>query len=163
MISDLSASDLHDVLAELDKNHHDRMKLAFWVKTPFRSADPVFKTFYKERGDAEKALADELESWAKSHHIDLTYHYGTDTFGKAQKIMEDRQEKVVRADGKEDFDRDMLIDELQDYEFGISLVTAFIPSVHDPALQTYLQKSLHSQEAASQQVQAFLKKFKYTG
>jgi hypothetical protein len=162
-ISDLSASDLHDVLSELDKNHHDRMKLAFWVSTPLRSADPAFKAFYKERGAAEKELANELEAWAKAHHVDLSYSYGTDTFGKAQKIMEDRQEKVVRADDKNDFGRDMLIDELQDYEFGISLVTALLPSVHDPALQAYLQKSLHSQEAASQQAQVFLKKFKYTG
>lgn len=162
-ISDLSASDLHDVLSMLDNNHHDRMKLAFWVSTPFRSADPAFKTFYKERGVAEKELANELESWAKAHHVNLTYSDGTDTFGKAQTIMAKRQEKLVRGDDKDDFDRDMLIDEWQDYEFGISLVTAFLPSVHDPLLQAYLQKSLHSQEAASQQILMLFKKFKYTG
>ena len=162
-ISDLSAHDLQGVLAYLDKNHHDRMKLAFWVSTPLRSADPAFKTFYKERGAAEKELANELESWAKSHQIDITYHYAPTTFGQAQKIMEDRQEKVVRADGKDDFNRDMLVDELQDYEFGISLVTAFLPSVHDPALLAYLQKSLHSQEAASQQIKMLFKQFRYAG
>jgi hypothetical protein len=162
-ISDLSAHDLQGVLAYLDKNHHDRMKLAFWVSTPLRSVDLAFKTFYKERGAAEKELANELESWAKSHQIDITYHYAPTTFGQAQKIMEDRQEKVVRGDGKDDFNRDMLVDELQDYEFGISLVTAVLPSVHDPALLAYLQKSLHSQEAASQQIKMLFKQFKYAG
>ncbi len=163
-ISDLSASDLRDVLAELNKGHHDKMQLAWWVNAPLlRSADPVFKKFYKEQGDRQKELATELEAWAKLHHIDLTYRYTDDTFSKAQKIMEQRQEKTVRADNKEDFGRDMLIDEFQDYEFGISLITALLPSIHDPALQTYLQKNLHAQEAGDAQIQTFLKKYKFTG
>ncbi len=161
-ISDLSDSDLRDVLAYLDKSHHDKMKLAFWVSTPLlRSADPVFKTFYEEQGKKQKDLADQLESYAKSRHIDITYHYGVNPFGQGQKIMEERQEKTVRADDKDNFGRDMLIDELQDYEFTISLITATLPHIQDPALKTYLETSLHTNEAADLQVKQLLKRYKF--
>ncbi len=124
----LAASDLRDVLAELDKGHHDKMQLGWWVNAPLlRSGDPVFKAFYKQMAAQQKDLAAELENWAKGRHMDLTYHYTDDTFSKAQKIMEGRQEKLVRGDNKENFDRDMLIDEIQDYEFTISLITALCP------------------------------------
>ena len=57
----ISPTDLRDALAELDKGHHDKMKLAFWVSTPFKSVDPAFKPFYQNMGKQQQELAKELE------------------------------------------------------------------------------------------------------
>src|SRR5206468_6429016 len=104
----VTPSDLRDALAELDKGHHDKIKLAWYVSSPFKSVAPAMRPFYKDMGTRQKELANEFEGWAKQHHIDLTYKYGSDPMGQGQKIMEETSEKEARALGQEDFDRTML-------------------------------------------------------
>jgi hypothetical protein len=159
----ISPSDLRDALAELDKGHHDKMKLAFWVSTPFKSINPAFKPFYEEMGRSQKELAGELESWAKSHKVDLTYHYENGPMSQGQKIMEDRSEKEARADDKEDFERDMLINMKQDFGWNLSLILALQKRVTDPALASYLEKSRHVHEEGLATVKELLKKYKFSG
>jgi hypothetical protein len=159
----LSPSDLRTVLAELDKGHHDKMKLAWYVQSPFKSINPAFMPFYHDMGVQQKELADELESWAKAHKIDLTYHYSDSPLGKAQKIMEDGSAKQARSDDTEDFERDMLINMRQDHQWNISVIEAVQPQIQDAALKAYLEKNLHVQEDSLVAINALLKKYKFTG
>lgn len=159
----VSASDLQDALAELDKGHHDKMKLAWYVSSPFKSVAPAMRPFYKDMGTRQKELASELEGWAKKHGVDLTYHYGSDPMGQAQKIMEDDSEKEAKSAGKEDFDRDMLINMKQDYGWDASLDKALLQRVTDPALKSYLEKAEHTHEEGLVAINGLLKKYKFQG
>ena len=78
----------------------------------------------------------------------------------AQQILEARQEKLVRGDATPDFVRDTLMQMYDDYEWQISLIQALLPSVKDPQLKAYLQKSLQIHEAGSAQLNGLLKRYK---
>jgi len=162
-VTTLNPADLRSVLAELDKGHHDKMKLAWYVQSPFKSINPAFMPFYHDMGVQQKELADELESWAKEHKIDLTYHYSDSPLGKAQKIMEDSSARQARSDDTEDFERDMLINMRQDHQWNISVIEAVQSQVQDAALKAYLEKNLHVQENSLAMLDALLKKYKFTG
>src|SRR4051812_34759366 len=108
LFADIPTAELRDVLADLARAHEQKTQLAFYVSTPLRTIDPQFKPFYTKMGEQQKALLTSLQSWAKENKIDLTYHHSTNTLGRAQKIMEDRQEKLVRGDDKSNFERDNL-------------------------------------------------------
>ena len=159
----VSASELQKALAELDKGHHDKMKLAWYVTSPFKSVPPAMRPFYKDMGTGQKELATELENWAKAHHVDLTYHYGKDPMGQAQKIMEDESEKEAKSVGQEDFERDMLINMKQDYGWDASLDKSLLKRVTDPALKSYLEKSLKAHEEGLVAIRELLKKYKFAG
>ena len=139
------------------------MKLAWYVSSPFKSVTPAMRPFYKDMGTRQKDLAKDLEEWAKAHHVDLTYHYGTDPMGQAQKIMEDESEKEARAAGKEDFERDMLINMKQDYGWDAALDKSLLKRVTDPALKSYLEKAVHAHEEGLAAINELLKKYKFAG
>ena len=159
----VSAADLQTALAELDKGHHDKMKLAWYVSSPFKSVTPAMRPFYKDMGTGQKELATELEDWAKEHHVDLTYHYGKDPMGQAQKIMEDASSKEATSVGQEDFERDMMMNMRQDYLWDASLDKSLLKRVTDPALKSYLEKSLKSHEEGLVAIRELLKKYKFEG
>jgi hypothetical protein len=162
-VASISPAELRDALAELDKGHHDKMKLAFWVSTPFKSVDPVFKPFYQNMAKQQKELAKELEDWAKAHHVDLTYHYTDNPMSRGQKIMEEDSEKQARSENEEEFQQDMMINMRQDYGWDASLTKALLPRVTDPALKSYLEKSLKVHEDGLVEIRGLLKKYKLQG
>ncbi|HUO07228.1 MAG TPA: hypothetical protein VM008_02775 [Phycisphaerae bacterium] len=159
----MSTSDLRDALVELDKGHHDKMKLAFWVSTPFKSVDPAFKPFYQNMAKQQKELAKELEDWAKAHHVNLTHRFSNEPLSQGQKIMEEDSEKRAKSENKEEFQLDMLINMRQDYGWNASLNKALLPRVTDPALKSYLEKSLKAHEDGLVEIRALLKKYKFEG
>lgn len=139
------------------------MKLAWYVTSPFKSINPAFKPFYEDMAKRQKELATELEAWAKSHELDLTSRYTNDPMSQGQKIMEDRSEKEARSDNQQDFERDMLINMKQDFGWDTSLILALQKQVTEPALKTYLEKSLHAHEEGLVAVNVLLKKYKFAG
>jgi len=161
-IADIPAAELRSVLADLARAHEQKTQLAWYVSTPLRSIDAPFKPFYAKMGQQEKDLLASLQAWAKAHNVDLTYKASGDTTGRAQKIMEDRQEKLVRGDDKTNFERDNLMQMYSDYEWQVAEVQALLPKIKDPALKTYLEKSLKIHEDGSAEILGLLKKYKFS-
>ncbi|HVX84223.1 MAG TPA: hypothetical protein VH253_05355 [Phycisphaerae bacterium] len=153
--------DLRDVLASLARAHQQKTELAFYTSTPLRPVDEPFKQFFKTMGDVQGDLLKQLKHWAGEHHVDLTFHYSNDIEGRAQKFMEDRQEKVVRGDDKISFERDMMINMSTDYDWQISLLTETLPLATDPELRAYLQNSLRAHEEGSRQIRGLLSQYKF--
>jgi len=162
-IADLPFDELRSVLADLARAHDQKAQLAWYVNTPIlRSVNPAIKPFYQNMGKVHKELYGEITAWAKAHNIDLTYRFSNDTAGRAQKMMEDRQEKLVRGDDKQDFERDNLMQMYNDYEWQLAEIRALLPHVRDPALKAYLEKSLKAHESGSGEIVALLKRFKFS-
>ncbi len=153
--------DLRDVLSMLARAHQQKTELAFYTSTPLRPVDQPFKQFFRNMGDVQGDLLKQLKRWAGEHHVDLTFHYSNDIEGRAQKFMEDRQEKVARGDDKLNFERDMIINMSTDYDWQISLLTETLPLATDPELRMYLQNSLRAHEEGSRELRALLVKYKF--
>jgi hypothetical protein len=164
-LADLPAEELRSVLSDLARAHEQKLQLSGWVAMPFVGppVNAAFKPFYKQMGEKQGALLKQLQGIAKEHGIDLTYRPGTDVDGRAMTIMEKRQEKVVRGDGAADFDRDMLMQMYNDYEWQVCVLQALLPNVKDAVLKAYVEASLKVHEAGSAEVVGYLKKFKFAG
>lgn len=158
--ADLSSTELTSALADLARSNDQKTQLAFYASLPWQGVTPPFDAFYKQMGSEQKELYAEITDWAKKNHIDLTYHYSKDIPGEAQKILEARQEKLVRGDSKADFTRDTLMQMYQDYEWQISEVQALLPHVKDPELKAYLEHSLKVHTAGDAQLVSLLQRFK---
>jgi hypothetical protein len=157
----LSSQDLRDVLADMANSHNDKVKLSWWVSTPLRPVDPPFRPFFENMGKQNKELLQELQDWARQHRVDLTYHLSNDLDGRAQKIMEDRQEKLVRSDDKIKFQHDILMQMYTDYDWKSSQIQALLPSVKDPALRSYLEKSAKMYSDGSAQILSLVHRYKF--
>ncbi len=157
----VSATELRDVLADLGRAHGQKVQLAWWVSTPLRPVSPQFVKFYENMGVQQKELQTELKGWAKTHQVDLTFHYTSDVYSEGQRIMEQRQEKMVRDDDQPNFERDNLMQMHQDYEWQVSLIRALLPSVKEAGLKAYLEKSLAVHEAGSKEIVGLLRGFKF--
>jgi hypothetical protein len=157
--------DLRGTLAALARAHDQKTQLAFYedlqAAVPFSKTDPAIHAFFVNMGKEQKDLLSDIKGWAKTNHVDLTYHAGTDLAGKAQVIEEARQEKEIRAANHADFLHIALIQMYMDYDWQVSLIQATLPSVKDEGLKAYLEKSLKVHEAGSDEALALLKKFKY--
>jgi hypothetical protein len=154
-------ADVRDVLSMLARAHSQKTELAFYTSTPLRPVDPPFKAFFSNMGQVQGDLLRQLKKWASERKVDLSFHYSNDIEGRAQKFMEDRQEKAARGDDKEAFERDMLMNMYTDYEWQISLITETLPVVKDAELREYLQNSLRAHEAGSREIRGLLSKYKF--
>ena len=157
----MSATELRDVLADLGRAHGQKVQLAWWVSTPLRPVSPQFVKFYENMGVQQKELLAELKGWAKTHQVDLTFHYTSDVYSEGQRIMEKRQEAMVREDDQVNFERDNLMQMHQDYEWQVSLLKALLPSVKEAGLKAYLEKSLAVHEAGSKEIVGLLRGYKF--
>lgn len=152
---------LREVLPELAKAHRDKTQLAFYATSIFRRVDPPVKQFAQQMGQEQQQLLDELQVWSKAHQIDLKFRFSDDVFGAARKAMEKEQGDMIQADNNVDFQRDMLVLMYTDYSWQYQLVSALLPTVQDPQLKRYLQKSQHVHEAGTKQIRQLLGKYKY--
>lgn len=164
-LADLPAEELRSVLSELARAHEQKGLLTTWVGLPFVGppVNAAVRPFYQRMGPRQADLLRELRGIARTHNIDLTYRPATNTEGRAMSLMEARQEKMVRADGPADFDRDMLMQMYNDYEWQICVLQALMPRVRDSALRGYMEKSLRVHEEGSADIVALLKRFKWAG
>jgi hypothetical protein len=160
--ADLPPAELRDLLAELSNAHAQKQHLVLLLSVPFMGVDEPFKDFFSKMNTQQRELQVQLHAWAQEHHVDLTYHRGTDTLARAEKIMEDRQAKVLTVLNQTNRERSALIQMYTDYEYRISLLQALLPAVRDPALKAYLEKSLKIHEDGSAQLTELLKRFKPT-
>jgi hypothetical protein len=160
--ADLPPTELHDVLAELANAHSQKLQLGLFLSLPFMGVDEPFKDFFSKMNSQQRELQEQLRAWADAHHEDVTYHRGTDTMARAQKIMEDRQGDVIKTLNRTDRERGALIQMYTDYEFRVSMLQALLPKVRDPALKAYVEKSLKMHADGSVQLADLLKRFKPT-
>jgi hypothetical protein len=160
--ANLPAAELRNVLAELANAHAQKRQLVALLSMPFMGVDEPFKDFFSKMSTLQRELQDQLHAWADEHHVDLTYHRGTDTLAHAVKIMEDRQAKVLTVFNQTNRERSALIQMYTDYEYRVSLLQALLPAVRDPALKAYVEKSLKIHENGSAQLTELLKRFKPT-
>jgi hypothetical protein len=164
-LADVPGAELRDVLSELARAHEQKGMLTTWVAMPL-VGPPVsagVRPFYQHMGPRQAELLKELRAFARSHGIDLAYRPATDTEGRALALMEARQEKLVRSDGAADFDRDMLMQMYNDYEWQICMLQALLPRVKDAGLRGYVEKSLKVHEEGSAEIVGLLKRFKWAG
>jgi len=164
-LATISADELRSVLSDLARAHEQKLQLAAWVALPF-VGPPVnasIKPFYRRMGEQQLEMSKQLREIAKEHQIDLAFRAGTDVAGRAMAIMEKRQEKMVRADGVADFDRDMLMQMYNDYEWQICVLQALLPTVKDAGLRAYVEASLKVHEEGSAEIVGYLKRFKIAG
>lgn len=158
---EISPQELQKVLADMAKAHDDKTKLSLYASLPWQGVEKPMQHFYSNMGEKQKELLKDLESWAKAHKVDLTYHYGDDINGQAEKILDARQEKLVRGDSKADFPRDTIMQMYSDYEWQISVIQALLPRVRDPGLKAYLQKSLQVHQEGSDEALSLLKRYQF--
>jgi hypothetical protein len=161
VVADIDPQDLRDTLAGLARAHSQKTQLAFWISTPLRPVAAPFKTFFSNMGKTQGELLDMLKKWAREHKVDLTFHFSNDTAGKAQQVMEAREEKLVRGDSQADFERDILMQMYTDFDWQISQLQVLLPKVKDGELKTYLEKSLEVHEEGLKEIQRLLKSFKF--
>ncbi|HVT83443.1 MAG TPA: hypothetical protein VHM90_22570 [Phycisphaerae bacterium] len=156
--------DLRDTLAAMARAHDQKTQLAFYEALPWQRTAEPFHDFFVKMGKSQRELHDQLQTWAKTADqgkpIVLKYSYGDDTPGRAQKIIEARQEKLIRGDSKPDFTRDALMQMYEDYEWQISLIQALLPRVTDSQLRAYLEKSLKVHQEGSDELIGLLRRFK---
>ena len=157
----ISATDLRDILADLAKAHADKIRLSGWAGTPFLPVNGAFKPFFQNMSKQNKELDAELKEWAKEHHVNLTYHYSDDVEGRALKMMEDRQEKGIRGDQQQDFERDILMEMSNDYEWHLCQVKALVPLVRDAKLKGYLEKCAVMFEGGSWERRGLLRRYRF--
>lgn len=160
---EIDAAELRSVLADLARAHDQKLQLAFYVSLPWQRMDAPFDAFFSNMGKVQKELLTDLEKWAKEHQVSLAHQFGEDTSSRALKIMEARQEKVIRGAAKQDFPRDALMQMYADYEWQISVVEALLPRVKDAGLKAYLEKSLKVHSAGSAEIVRLLKGYRYQG
>ncbi len=161
--ADISLADLQSTLAGLSRAHDQKTQLAFYAGLPtysWKGVHPPFEDFYKNMGTEQARLLAEIQSWAKTSRLDLTYHFAPGIDGQAEKIIEARQEKLVRGDSSADFTRDTLMQMYTDYEWQISQIQALLPHVKDPALKAYLIDSLKVHQDGDAQLVSLLQRFK---
>jgi len=151
---------LRTLLAGMARAHDQKTQLAFYESMPWRKTSEPYHSFYVDMGKTQGELLADIRGWAKAHHMDLTFHFPADAEGKAQQILEARQEKLVRGDSNQDFVRDTLMQMYDDYEWQISLIQALLPYVQDPGLKAYLQKSQKVHEEGSARLVKLLQRFK---
>jgi hypothetical protein len=157
----ISDADLRDILADLGKAHGEKIRLSDWAGSMFLPVEPAFKAFFQNMSRQNKELDGELKAWAKQHHVDLKYHYTNDVPGRALKMMEDRQEKMIRADDPQNRARDLLMQMYNDYEWNLCQVSELLPLVRDPQLQDYLEKSQKMFQDGSVEIVGLLRHYKY--
>jgi len=160
-LSTIKAEDLRDLLADMEKAHEDKIRLSGWAGTPFLPVKGDFKPFFSEMSRQNKELSGELKKWAKEHQVDLTYKYSDDVDGRALRMMEDRQEKIIRGDDQANFERDILIEMFSDYEWHLCVVKSLLPAVKDRGLRDYLEKSEAMFERGSAEIRGLLKRYKF--
>jgi len=156
-----NSTELRDILASLANSHNDKIKLALWTSTPFRPVDAPFRPFFANMGTQNKQLLAELQDWAKQNNVDLTYRPPPGLAGVAEKIMNERQEKLVRGDDKAAFQHHILVQMYIDYENNLSLCQATLPTVNDSALKTYVEKAIQMYSDGSAEILAFLARYKF--
>jgi hypothetical protein len=161
VLADVAPAELRDILAGMSRSHGQKIELAFWVGTPLMPVTAPFKPFFSTMGTTQALLQGMLRAWAREQGVDLTYSFTRDTLGQAQKIMEDRQEKLIRADAQADFQRDILMQMYTDYEWQISQIQALLPKVSDSGLKAYLEKSLQVHEDGSKEIVRLLRDYKF--
>jgi hypothetical protein len=154
------SDDLRGTLAAMARAHEQKTMLAFYEALPWQRTAEPFHAFYATMGTTQGELLKDLQAWAGKNQVELKFAYTDDIAGRALKVMEARQEKLVRGDAKPDFTRDTLMQMYQDYEWHISQIQVMLPTVTDPELRAYLEKSLKVHEAGSNQLLDLLKKFK---
>ena len=159
--STLSASELRDILATLANSHNDKIKLALWVSTPLRPVDAPFRPFFANMGKHNKQLFAELQTWAKQHKVDLTYRPPPGIAGVAEKMMNARQEKLVRSDDKLSFQHHILMQMYIDYETNLSLCKALLPTITDSVLKSYVERAAEMYSAGSDEILALLARYKF--
>ena len=156
----ISPMELRDILAGLARSHEQKMQLVLYLSLPWGGVDPAFRDFFNNMAPVQQGLYTELRTWARTHDIDLTFKFGDDVLSKAQETMEDRQQKVIMADNRTDLTRDTLIQMWADYEWQVSVLQNLLPTVREPGLKAYVEKSLKAHEAGSAEITKLLKRFK---
>ena len=121
-LATIPQAELRDLLAELNNAHSQKQQLSFLMTLPLVGADAPFKEFFTSMAAQQAALEEQLRTWADQHHIDLTYHRGTDTMARAQKIMEDRQSKLIQSERRADRTRIALIQMYTDFDFCVGML-----------------------------------------
>lgn len=153
---------VHEALTMLNRGHTQKMELAFYATTPLlRNIHPEAKAFFSRLSDVHGDLQRQLKKWAAKHKVDLTFRRGDDFAARAQKVMEDRQEKVIRSDSNADFQRDILMNMQIDHDWESSLISVILPMVQDGELRSYLQNSLRAHESAAREIRGLLEKYKF--
>jgi hypothetical protein len=157
------SQEVRDALAILNRGHSQKMQLAFYATSPLlRNISPQAKPFFVRMGEVHEDLQRQLKKWASAHKVHLTFHYSNDLAGRAQKLMEDRQEKVIRSDSNEEFQRDILINMQMDHDWESSLISATLPMVQDRELRGYLENSLRAHESAAKEIRGLLEKYRFS-
>jgi len=153
---------LTTIIPELDKGCHDKMKLAFYVlDLRSGSSNAELNAFVTDMRETQKRLAGQLESLAKAHHIDTSFHYGNDILDKVRKRMEDTSGDQLQDATGDNFKLHVLSDMEQDYTYQISLIKTLrsVSGLDDP-LKAYLDDSLKTHQQGLKQIQVLLQRFK---
>ena len=149
-----------DDLAELARGHSDKIQFA-WYATTFHRLDPPVKDFVNQMSADNKRLLATLTAWAAKNKVDLTFNYSDDASGRARKMMEKSQEAVIRSDAPPDFQRDLLIQMWQDYDWNRSLAQTLLKTTTDPDLKTYLGDSVRTHNAGIKTIRDLLARYKF--
>jgi hypothetical protein len=158
--ADIKPEDLRFILSLMARGHDQKQQLCTLLNLPLVGAETLAKPVFTAMAAAQSDLAKELAAWAKAHAVDLTFQFPDDVQNQAQKLMEDRQGKVILGDDRTDRTRDALTFMYADYEWQICLVETLLPKVHNPDLHKYLEHSLKVHQDGSNQIRDTLKRYK---
>ena len=160
--AEMAPGELREVLSGLARSHRQKTELSLYVKLPWTGVDAPFRDIYASMGTVQADLNREIEAWAKGHDMDLTFQFSSDVQGQAQKMLEDRQQKVILADNRTDLTRDTLVQMYMDYEWQISLLQTLQPKVREAGLKAYVERSLKAHLEGSAEIVRMLKRYKWS-
>ncbi len=147
-------------LAELAQGHSDKIRFAWYASTLRHTAPPV-QVFVNRMAADQKRLLAELTAWAKKKDVHLAHAYPNNVAGRAQRLMDQSQENIITSDTAADFQRDLLIQMWQDYDWQRSLAQALLATTTDPELKAYLEDSVHTHTAGIKQIRELLARYKF--
>lgn len=153
--------DTRDMLADLAKGHQDKIQLAWYATSIFRTLQPPVKEFAIHMGKEHKDLYERLKKWADKHAVSIKFSFGDDLYGKARKDMEKKQGDELQATKGGDFQHYFLMLMAVDYLSQEGFIKALLTVSPDPELAGYLQDSLKAHEQDRAQINQFLKQYKY--
>lgn len=156
-------TELRDALKQLTKSHNDRVKLAMYVSMPFlHRVHPDVRGFTDAMGKTNKAFANDYAAYAQANGVDLSFRYGEDLFGQAQKRMDDSQGDLLRASSGDLFQTLVLNLMYVDYHFGKALIGTILAQTTDldPSLRDLLERDLKMHDEGIRQISLLMARLK---
>ncbi len=139
------------VLGDLAQASHNKCQLS--LLAGFKGLSPAAAKFNHYMAQSQNKLLDELQKWARQHHLRLQPHHRPGLFGTADKLESSADAHALLTSSGAKFQHLYLLLMYTDYSWQIQLDKAALEFKIPPVPMTYLKNALsvnrHSRQILS--------------